>query len=253
MHYDRWIRSGRVGVGPSAPLKRRAKGEVCTVDDCANAVRCKGVCESHYKVMLKGACPQCGNPKTAKAERCWDCHWDARRTIPTSKACTKCETEKPIDEFGWRVKENGHTAPYSWCKACEKDYRAKRAEALRSDPVAWEASKARRRAQKGSGDPERRFWAAVRSSARMLGLDVEDVVVHIQRVGHLCEVCGHSPEPGERRLALDHDHATGRFRGLLCSRCNFAIGMLRDDPERCRAAADYLERAVPTAGVLAAV
>lgn len=42
-------------------------------------------------------------------------------------------------------------------------------------------------------------------------------------------------------LVLDHDHATGAFRGWLCSNCNAGLGFYKDSPERLRAAADYLE------------
>lgn len=40
---------------------------------------------------------------------------------------------------------------------------------------------------------------------------------------------------------LDHDHATGQIRGGLCSRCNMALGLMDDDPQRLREAAKYLE------------
>jgi hypothetical protein len=49
-------------------------------------------------------------------------------------------------------------------------------------------------------------------------------------------LCG-EPEPGH----LDHDHDHGFVRALLCQRCNFALGLLRDDPGLMRAAADYIE------------
>ena len=44
-----------------------------------------------------------------------------------------------------------------------------------------------------------------------------------------------------RRLAVDHDHVTGRARMLLCSRCNQMVGHLRDDPDAFRRLADALE------------
>lgn len=39
---------------------------------------------------------------------------------------------------------------------------------------------------------------------------------------------------------VDHDHATDLIRGILCSRCNQALGLLDDDPERFAAAIAYL-------------
>jgi hypothetical protein len=41
-------------------------------------------------------------------------------------------------------------------------------------------------------------------------------------------------------LLVDHDHQTGKFRGLICRRCNLVLGMAEDDPDCLRAAADYL-------------
>lgn len=56
----------------------------------------------------------------------------------------------------------------------------------------------------------------------------------------VCGVCG-GTEPG-RRLAIDHDHVTGLVRGLLCRKCNAALGLLGDSVEGVEAALDYLRR-----------
>lgn len=43
-------------------------------------------------------------------------------------------------------------------------------------------------------------------------------------------------------MAGDHDHKTGKPRGILCRNCNMALGYMCDDPSRLRLAADYLEK-----------
>jgi len=59
--------------------------------------------------------------------------------------------------------------------------------------------------------------------------------------GGVCAICGEA-RPDERTLHVDHDHATGLIRGLLCFRCNQAIGSLKEDQDIFLAAADYLDR-----------
>ncbi len=63
----------------------------------------------------------------------------------------------------------------------------------------------------------------------------------------VCAVC-HQPETELRRgtvksLDVDHNHDTGQIRGLLCSACNTALGLLREDPLRIKALFEYIERA----------
>jgi AraC-like DNA-binding protein len=55
----------------------------------------------------------------------------------------------------------------------------------------------------------------------------------------LCALCKSPPTPGIS-LHVDHDHGTGEIRGLLCVRCNNAIGLLREDPDLMRRAARYV-------------
>lgn len=55
-----------------------------------------------------------------------------------------------------------------------------------------------------------------------------------------CAICRCALEIS--RLCVDHDHVTGKVRGLLCSPCNKALGFFRDDTARLRAAISYLRR-----------
>ncbi len=49
------------------------------------------------------------------------------------------------------------------------------------------------------------------------------------------------PLDGGQNTHIDHCHETGRFRGLLCSSCNLALGKIGDCSETLRRLADYLE------------
>jgi hypothetical protein len=63
----------------------------------------------------------------------------------------------------------------------------------------------------------------------------------VAELGEVCGICGTPPKAG-RRHAIDHDHATGLVRGLLCHRCNVALGGLGDSVEGLQAAIAYLRR-----------
>lgn len=72
---------------------------------------------------------------------------------------------------------------------------------------------------------------------RKYGMTEADYAVMKSAQGGKCAICA---EPGE--LCVDHCHATGRIRGLLCRSCNLALGYLRDDPNRLLSAIDYLAK-----------
>jgi hypothetical protein len=56
-----------------------------------------------------------------------------------------------------------------------------------------------------------------------------------------CYICGKVPDD-KRALDIDHDHATGKVRGLLCSNHNRGIGLLDDDISLLAKAIQYLAR-----------
>lgn len=66
----------------------------------------------------------------------------------------------------------------------------------------------------------------------------EYLTEHSKQKGR-CAICG---ERSMKRFVVDHDHETGKYRGLLCGLCNTAIGLLKDDFRVIREAARYVAR-----------
>ena len=52
-----------------------------------------------------------------------------------------------------------------------------------------------------------------------------------------CEVCGRR----DGKICVDHDHVTGKFRGILCANCNLALGYVADSPGTLQKLITYLE------------
>lgn len=62
----------------------------------------------------------------------------------------------------------------------------------------------------------------------------------LEAQGGMCAVCVQPLSISKSHV--DHDHGTGGVRGILCFNCNGGLGQFKDDPERLRRAAQYLER-----------
>jgi hypothetical protein len=81
---------------------------------------------------------------------------------------------------------------------------------------------------------------------RQYGLTDDDYAALLTSQDGVCAICG-TNDPGRgnggqrRHFSIDHDHLTGRVRGLLCDRCNRVLGRMDDSPELLRKAAMYLE------------
>jgi hypothetical protein len=81
---------------------------------------------------------------------------------------------------------------------------------------------------------------------RVYGITLEERDRLEAERGGRCDICGKKPMgryPGQSKLHIDHDHATGKFRGMLCTWCNMAIGHLGDNLAGVLKAVEYLSRA----------
>lgn len=125
------------------------------------------------------------------------------------KVCTKCPERgaQPVENFAFSGKGYARQAI---CKPCD-------AERTR----AWNAA-----------HPERHARARRSSKLRQLyDLTPADYDARLRAQGGACKLCGRGEivrarGGGLRRLAVDHCHRGGHVRGLLCHRCNLALGVL---------------------------
>ena len=88
--------------------------------------------------------------------------------------------------------------------------------------------------------PEHKAAVLARYYVRKYGI-TQDEATEMRKRG--CDICGRMSQPGRwdnGNLMIDHDHKTGKVRGVLCHSCNVLIGHAEDDPERLEAAAAYL-------------
>jgi hypothetical protein len=83
-----------------------------------------------------------------------------------------------------------------------------------------------------------RQWQRKKRFKVVYGISLEDYDVMLEQQNGACAICGRKPN---ERLAVDHCHATGTVRGLLCAKCNSGLAFYQDNPERLLAAIAYLE------------
>lgn len=72
------------------------------------------------------------------------------------------------------------------------------------------------------------------------GISLEQFRAVSESQGNVCKICGGTPKT--KRLHVDHCHTTNKIRGLLCERCNMALGLFDDDVERIHRAAEYVAK-----------
>lgn len=72
------------------------------------------------------------------------------------------------------------------------------------------------------------------------GISSQDYERMLAAQGHVCAICKRDPD--RKRLAVDHCHTSGIVRGILCSSCNYGIGVFSNRADWLAAAARYLRK-----------
>jgi len=74
------------------------------------------------------------------------------------------------------------------------------------------------------------------------GLTKEQWFGLFERQGNRCGCCGRTEPASKRGWHVDHDHTTGKVRGIVCHGCNMMIGAARDSVDVLASGIDYLNR-----------
>lgn len=138
--------------------------------------------------------------------------------IKGTKVCNRCKVEKQAAEF--LVNSCTRDGLHSTCRDCQ-------------------SAALRKRYQENKEHVGFENWK--HSLRRNFGLTYEDYLALLEGQEGKCAGCGaRAAHSKARNLCVDHDHKTGRVRGLLCTNCNRAVGHMQNDPEIARKLAHYL-------------
>jgi hypothetical protein len=133
-----------------------------------------------------------------------------------TKKCTKCGIEKSLDEYynESRVKDGKQAR----CKQCAKDYyntyRKTNPDIYRKASLKhWHNLNLKKKQER---------WI------KRYGITLEQYEKMYAKQNGVCKICK-NPCVTRNLLSVDHCHTTGKVRGLLCVKCNTALGMLNDN------------------------
>lgn len=132
------------------------------------------------------------------------------------KRCNRCGQEKPVSEFHNSSRTKDGKSYY--CKDCEN-----------------------KRNNKYTGTEYKRKWKL----KHRFNMNLVDYELTLQQQNYKCAICGCDyytyKKAANKEFCVDHNHQTGKIRGLLCNSCNRALGLFKDSPENLRKATKYLE------------
>lgn len=150
-----------------------------------------------------------------------------------AKYCLKCDTNKDVSEFG--KDKNRRDGLNFYCRECvaksaaqylktEKGKKANR-RSKRKYRKTEKGKKAIKRYEEGKG----KLTQQRNRLRRDFGITLRQYDEMFENQNGVCAVCSNiSVNERGYRLAVDHDHETGKIRGLLCNQCNLKLGILEN-------------------------
>lgn len=146
-----------------------------------------------------------------------------------SKICPNCQEILPISAFN---KSNRRDGCQTYCRACHNKMQR---EKYNSDPMQ-KVKRQIRASRRKELDP---LASRRKELKRMYGISLEQYAEMFKKQGEVCAICKNTCKT-KKSLSVDHDHVTGKVRGLLCNKCNIALGALNDNVILFQRAIQYL-------------
>jgi hypothetical protein len=157
-----------------------------------------------------------------------------------AKVCAGCSAEKPAEEFY----ATGAGRLRSRCKACYAEHNRQQRAKHSEKRNAYDASRGTGWDRSGREKYETKEKKMDGYYERTYGITEETYQQMLADQGGVCAICQQECNRSTtERLCVDHDHATGYVRGLLCFKCNTGLGRFNDDLAFLSRAIDYLRRA----------
>lgn len=138
-----------------------------------------------------------------------------------TKLCGICKETLPIESFHKCSREK--SGYQQWCKTCRKSHNHEERKQYFRDFY--------------HANPEKYLNHTYKKN---YGITLEEYNEMLAQQKGVCAICSNTCN-SFRRLAVDHDHATGKIRGLLCGNCNKGLGVYHDNIQLLQNAIKYLE------------
>jgi hypothetical protein len=200
----------------------------CSIDGCGSPRLARGLCTKHYQRRYRT-----GSVDIPERSMCrCGMRWARYPDLSGEMVCRPCLR-------GERLASEDERREPGACLQCGEEFAGERRYSEESGRGIFCSRACKEMYRRQSG----RVAAASRKHYYRSKYGLTIAQVEAMRDGG-CSVCGTSQSEGRwGNLHIDHDHATGRVRGVLCNECNFGLGKFKDSPALLRAAAEYLERA----------
>lgn len=141
------------------------------------------------------------------------------------KKCSSCQQIKPLEEFH-RAK-NKKDGRQHRCAECATTANIARYKERREQLVAYQAAY--------DSKPENKLKSRIQHIVKVYRVSKEEATLLAS--ADTCEICKRSG----LQMHVDHDHATGRVRGVLCQNCNLSLGGFQESIESLEKAIWYLK------------